>query len=197
MARTQSTMLPLGTHAPDFSLPDTDGSTVSRDDFVGKRGLLVIFLCNHCPYVKHVADGLKQLADDYLPKGIAVVGVSSNDAASYPDDSPEKMKQEKLARGYAFPYLFDETQEVARAYHAACTPDFFLFDGSHRLVYRGQMDDSRPSNGRPVTGTDLREAIDRLLADKPPLEHQTPSLGCNIKWIQGAEPSYFNTTGNG
>lgn len=197
MVRTQSTMLPLGTHAPNFSLPDTDGSTVSRDDFVDKRGLLVIFLCNHCPYVKHIADGLKRLADDYLPKGIAVVGVSSNDVASYPDDSPEKMKQEKLARGYAFPYLFDETQEVARAYHAACTPDFFLFDGSHRLVYRGQMDDSRPSNGKPVTGNDLREALDRLLAGEPPLEHQTPSLGCNIKWLQGAEPSYFNTTGNG
>lgn len=197
MVRTQSTMLPLGTHAPNFSLPDTDGSTVSRDDFVDKRGLLVIFLCNHCPYVKHIADGLKRLADDYLPKGIAVVGVSSNDVASYPDDSPEKMKQEKLARGYAFPYLFDETQEVARAYRAACTPDFFLFDGSHRLVYRGQMDDSRPSNGKPVTGNDLREALDRLLAGEPPLEHQTPSLGCNIKWLQGAEPSYFNTTGNG
>lgn len=195
MVRTQSTMLPLGTQAPDFSLSETDGSTVSRDDFVGKRGLLMIFLCNHCPYVKHIADGLKQLADDYLAKGVAVVGVSSNDAASYPDDSPEKMKQEKLARGYAFPYLFDPTQETARAYHAACTPDFFLFDGSQRLVYRGQMDDSRPSNGKPVTGTDLRAALDRLLADEPPLEHQTPSLGCNIKWIPGAEPSYFNPTG--
>lgn len=197
MVRTQSTMLPLGTLAPDFSLLDTDGSTVSRDDFIGKSGLLVIFLCNHCPYVKHIADGLKQLADDYLAKGIAVVGVSSNDAASYPDDSPEKMKLEKLNRGYAFPYLHDPTQEVAKAYRAACTPDFFLFDGSQRLVYRGQMDDSRPSNGKPVTGADLRAALDQLLAGKPPLAHQTASLGCNIKWLPGTEPAYFDLTGNG
>lgn len=194
MVRTASTMLPLGTVAPDFSLTDTDGSTVSRSDFVGKRGLLVIFLCNHCPYVKHVAEELKRLSDEYLARGVAVVGISSNDATAYPDDSPEKMKEEKQQRGYAFPYLFDATQEVAKAYRAACTPDFFLFDGEHKLVYRGQLDDSRPSNGKPVTGADLRAALDNLLAGGPPLERQVPSLGCNIKWAAGDEPEYFSNT---
>ena len=185
-------MLPLGTEAPDFSLVDTDGKTVSRRDFKGKKGLLVIFMCNHCPYVKHVADELKRLSDEYLAKGVGVVAISSNDAFAYPDDSPEKMKEEKAMRGYAFPYLFDETQEVAKAYHAACTPDFFLFDADHKLVYRGQMDDSRPKTDRPVTGADLRAALDALLAGQPPLATQTPSLGCNIKWMEGSEPSYFN-----
>lgn len=192
MVRTLSTMLPLGTGAPDFSLVDTDGKTVSRSDFKGKKGLLVIFMCNHCPYVKHVADELKRLSDEYLAKGVGVVAISSNDAVAYPDDSPEKMKEEKAMRGYAFPYLFDETQEVAKAYHAACTPDFFLFDADHKLVYRGQMDDSRPKTDRPVTGADLRTALDALLAGQPPLATQTPSLGCNIKWVEGSEPSYFN-----
>lgn len=195
MVRTQSTMLPLGTTAPDFSLVDTDGKTVSRTDFGGKKGLLVVFLCNHCPYVKHVADELKRIADDYQPQGIAVVGISSNDIDTYPDDSPEKMKAEKSARGYAFPYLFDPTQQTAKDYHAACTPDFFLFNADHRLVYRGQMDDSRPKSDKPVTGADLRLAIDTLLAGQPPLERQVPSLGCNIKWIQGSEPQYFDTAG--
>lgn len=192
MVRTLSTMLPLGTEAPDFSLVDTDGKTVSRSDFKGKKGLLVIFMCNHCPYVKHVADELKRLSDEYLAKGVGVVAISSNDAVAYPDDSPAKMKEEKAMRGYAFPYLFDETQEVAKAYHAACTPDFFLFDADHKLVYRGQMDDSRPKTDRPVTGADLRAALDALLAGQPPLATQTPSLGCNIKWMEGSEPSYFN-----
>lgn len=192
MVRTLSTMLPLGTEAPDFSLVDTDGKAVSRSDFRGKKGLLVIFMCNHCPYVKHVADELKRLSDEYLAKGVGVVAISSNDAVAYPDDSPEKMKEEKAMRGYAFPYLFDETQEVAKAYHAACTPDFFLFDADHKLVYRGQMDDSRPKTDRPVTGADLRAALDALLAGQPPLATQTPSLGCNIKWFEGSEPSYFN-----
>ncbi len=194
MVRTESTMLPLGTLAPDFSLVDTDGRTVSRTDFIDKKGLLVVFLCNHCPYVKHVADELKQIADDYLPKGIGVVGISSNDIGTYPDDSPEKMKEEKAARGYVFPYLFDPTQQTAKDYRAACTPDFFLFDSDHKLVYRGQMDDSRPKSDKPVTGADLRSAIDALLAGKPPLERQVPSLGCNIKWIEGSEPQYFGAS---
>ncbi|MGV3484864.1 MAG: thioredoxin family protein [Planctomycetaceae bacterium] len=191
MARTLSTMLPLGTKAPEFSLVDTDGATVSLTDYRGSKGLLVIFLCNHCPYVKHVADELKKIADQYIPRGIAVVGISSNDVANYPEDSPEKMREEKKLRGYAFPYLYDPTQEVAKAYHAACTPDFFLFDGDQKLVYRGQMDDSRPKTDKPVTGSDLRAALDALLAGKPPLDKQTPSLGCNIKWIEGSEPGYF------
>ncbi len=194
MVRTASTMLPLGTTAPDFSLVDTDGQTVSRQDFLGKKGMLVIFLCNHCPYVKHVAAELKRLSDEYRARDIAVVGISSNDSEAYPADSPEQMKVEKQQRGYAFPYLFDATQAVAKAYRAACTPDFFLFDGDHKLVYRGQLDDSRPSNGKPVTGADLRSALDNLLAGQPPLERQVPSLGCNIKWIPGSEPEYFGST---
>lgn len=192
MVRTLSTMLPLGTEAPDFSLADTNGNLVSLSDFQSAKGLLVIFMCNHCPYVKHIAEGLKTLTDEYIAKGIAVVAISSNDAANYPDDSPEKMKEEKLACGYSFPYLYDATQAVAKAYHAACTPDFFLFDAQHHLVYRGQMDDSRPKTDKPVTGADLRAALDALLAGKPPVDKQTPSLGCNIKWFEGSEPTYFN-----
>jgi peroxiredoxin len=195
MVRTLSTMLPLGTPAPPFSLVDTDGNTVSLENFRGSKGLLVVFLCNHCPYVKHVANELKRIADDYLPRSVSVVGISSNDIVAHPDDSPEKMREEKAFRGYAFPYLFDETQAVAKAYHAACTPDFFLFDGEHKLVYRGQMDDSRPKTDKPVTGADLRAALDALLSGQPSLEKQTPSLGCNIKWIEGSEPSYFNPVG--
>jgi peroxiredoxin len=191
MVRTVSTMLPLGTQAPDFSLVDTDGKTVSLADFKNAKGLLVVFMCNHCPYVKHVADELKKLADEAMAQRIAVVGISSNDAAAYPDDSPEKMKVEKQQRGYAFPYLFDATQSVAKAYHAACTPDFFLFDAHQKLVYRGQMDGSRPKTDKPVTGRDLRSAIEALLSGKGPLEVQTPSLGCNIKWVEGSEPDYF------
>lgn len=191
MVRTLSTMLPLGTAAPNFSLPDTDGKIVSLDDFQDRKGLLVAFVCNHCPYVKHVADEFKRIADESLGRGIGVVAISSNDAASYPEDAPEKMREEKALRGYAFPYLYDRTQAAAKAYHAACTPDFFLFDGDHKLVYRGQMDDSRPKTDRPITGKDLRAALEALLAGQPPLVNQTPSLGCNIKWLPGSEPSYF------
>ncbi len=195
MVRTASTMLPLGTQAPPFSLPDTDGKTVSLGDFAGSKALLVIFMCNHCPYVKHVAEQLKTLTDEYMPQGVAVVGISSNDAENYPDDSPAAMAAEKQARGYAFPYLFDGDQSVAQAYAAACTPDFYLFDAEMKLVYRGQLDASRPKSDIPVTGKDLRAAIDAVLAGEPVSEQQTPSIGCNIKWKQGSEPQYFNPQG--
>lgn len=190
MVLTPSTMLPLGTKAPDFSLPDTAGKTVSLADFSGAPALLVIFMCNHCPYVKHVAEGLAKLAQDYQPRGVAVVGINSNDAKNYPDDSPAKMAEEVKQRGYTFPYLFDESQSVAKAYHAACTPDFYVFDRDQQLVYRGQMDDSRPDSGIPVTGDDLRGALDALLADQAPPAEQKPSIGCNIKWQPGGEPDY-------
>ena len=195
MVRTASTMLPLGTEAPDFSLPDYNGKQVARDDFRGKRGLLVIFMCNHCPYVKHVAPELARLADEYQGKQIAVVGISSNDVETYPDDAPEKMKAEAVAQGYHFPYLFDEQQSVAQAYRAACTPDFFLFDSDFRLVYRGQMDDTRPKQGVAPNGHDLRAALDALLSGQPIPEPQKPSIGCNIKWRAGAEPDYFDAAG--
>lgn len=195
MVRTASTMLPLGTEAPNFSLPDFDGKTVSRDEFRGSQGLLVIFMCNHCPYVKHVAPELARLADEYMKKGIAVVGISSNDIATYPEDAPDKMKQEAAAQGYHFPYLVDESQAVARAYRAACTPDFFLFDSHMKLVYRGQLDDTRPKQDTPPNGRDLRSALDALLAGKPIPEPHKPSIGCNIKWKSGAEPEYFDPAG--
>lgn len=195
MVRTASTMLPLGTKAPEFSLPDTDGKTVSLHDFPDAKAYLVIFMCNHCPYVKHVADGLQQLAAEYQSKGVAVVGISSNDAEKYPDDNPDKMAEEKAARGYTFPYLFDGDQSAAKAYHAACTPDFYVFDAEQKLVYRGQMDDSRPKTDRPVTGSDLRAALDAVLAGQAPTEQQMPSIGCNIKWIPGNEPEYFDPQG--
>ena len=195
MVRTQSTMLPLGTAAPDFSLSDTDGQTVQLGDFAGSKALLVIFMCNHCPYVKHVAEQLKLLTDHYMPLGVAVVGISSNDADKYPDDSPKAMATEKAERGYAFAYLFDETQEVAQAYSAACTPDFYLFDDKQKLVYRGQLDSSRPKTDIPVTGEDLRAAIDDVLGGSVPSDQQTPSIGCNIKWKEGNEPQYFNPQG--
>jgi peroxiredoxin len=188
MAVTPSTMLALGTEAPRFSLPDTDGRTVSLGDFKAQPALLVMFLCNHCPYVKHVRHELARLGRDFQPKGVAVVAISSNDAAAYPDDSPEKMRDEKQQAGYTFPYLYDASQEVARAYHAACTPDFFLFDAGRRLVYRGQMDGSRPGNGVPVTGADLRDALDALLAGRAVGVDQKPSMGCNIKWKPGPAP---------
>lgn len=191
MAKTPSTMLELGTKAPDFKLPDTDGKLISRDDFRGKKALLVIFMCNHCPYVVHIADHLASLAKEYMAKGIAVVGINSNDAVKYPDDAPEKMRVEKEKRGYTFPYLFDETQKVAHAYQAACTPDIFLFDKDFSLQYRGQYDGSRPSNTVPVTGNDLKAAMDALLVEKNPSAEQTPSIGCNIKWRAGNEPSYY------
>jgi peroxiredoxin len=183
-------MLPLGTSAPDFSLVDVNGHVVSRGDF-GGRPLLVAFICNHCPFVKHVADAFARLAKEYQARGVSVVGISSNDVAGYPADSPALMAAEAETRGYTFPYLYDETQEVAKAYRAACTPDFYLFDQHHKLVYRGQMDGSRPDSGTPVTGEDLRKALDALLANKPVSPEQRPSIGCNIKWIPGREPDYF------
>jgi len=181
MALTSSTMLPLGTPAPDFTLPDTGGKPVSLSDFKGKP-LLVVFMCNHCPYVKHLRGGLAQLARDYIPRGVAMVGINSNDVKNYPADNPALMAEEVKSAGYIFPYLFDETQNVAKAYDAACTPDFFLFNNSHRLVYRGQFDDSRPGNNIAVTGKDLRAALDALLAGKTISADQKPSIGCNIKW---------------
>lgn len=184
-------MMPLGTVAPDFALPDTEGRTVRLADFANAPALLVIFMCNHCPYVKHVRAGLADLARSLRAKGVAVVGINANDAKAYPDDSPEKMRLEAAEAGYTFPYLYDETQEVAKAYTAACTPDFFLFDADRRLVYRGQMDDSRPGNDEPVTGKDLRIAVDALLAGRPVPTEQKPSMGCNIKWRPGNEPEYF------
>lgn len=191
MARTNSTMLPLGTKAPDFSLVNIDGQTVSLSDFQDAPALLVIFMCNHCPYVIHVSEELARLTSEYQQKGVAVVGISSNDAAAYPADSPEQMVAEAEKRGYTFPYLYDETQEVAKAYRAACTPDFYLFDREQKLVYRGQMDASRPDSGIPVTGADLRAALDAVLAGQPVPEDQKPSIGCNIKWKPGNEPDYF------
>ena len=184
-------MLPLGTAAPDFQLPDPNGKTFSLASFKDKPALVVIFMCNHCPYVKHIRGGLAQLAKDYQPRGVAVVGINSNDAANYPDDSPAKMAEEVKAAGYEFPYLYDEKQTVAKAYRAACTPDIYLFDRGRRLVYRGQFDASRPGNGIPVTGKDLRAALDAVLAGKPVSTMQTPSMGCNIKWKRGNEPDYF------
>jgi peroxiredoxin len=184
-------MLPLGTKAPDFSLVNVDGKTVSLADFNGKPALVVIFMCNHCPFVKHLAPALAHFGHECMQKGAAIVAISSNDVATHPADSPEQMVHEAEDRGYTFPYLYDETQEVAKAYRAACTPDFFLFDGDRKLVYRGQFDSSRPDNGMPVTGADLRAAVDAVLAGKKPAGDQTPSIGCNIKWKAGGEPEYF------
>lgn len=192
MALTPSTMLPLGTTAPDFQLPDTNGKMVSLVDFKDAPALLVLFICNHCPYVKHIRAELAELGRDYLAKGVAIVAINSNDAVNYRDDSPEKMKQEVKSAGYIFPYLYDETQSVAKAYRAACTPDIFVFDKNLKLVYRGQLDDSRPGNDIPVTGEDLRAALDAVLAGQLIPENQTPSIGCNIKWKPGNTPEYFS-----
>lgn len=193
MAETPSTMLPLGTPAPPFALTDTEGETITLDEQCGKPGLLVIFLCNHCPFVKHVQKKLAELTREYMEKGFGVVGINSNDVENYPADSPEKMIQEKASASYPFPYLFDETQEVAQQYKAACTPDFFVFDGDLKLVYRGQMDSSRPGNNIPVTGEDLRAAMDAVLSGDPVSDDQKPSIGCNIKWKAGNEPAYFSS----
>ena len=191
MARTASTMLPLGTTAPYFSLPDTDGLTISRDDFQGAPGLLVMFICNHCPYVVKIKQALAAFADEYADQ-LPIVAINSNDTGAHPDDSPEKMAADKAQFGYGFPYLFDETQAVAQAYRAACTPDFFLFNGALQLVYRGQFDDSRPGDDLKPDGADLRAAVDALLRGAQIEEDdQKPSLGCNIKWKPGNEPEYF------
>ncbi len=191
MPETPSTMAPLGIKAPNFRLPDVvSGRTVSLDDYKSSPALLVMFICNHCPYVRHVREHLAQLVREYQARGVAVVGISSNDVAQFPEDGPEGMKEEARTVGYTFPYLFDQTQEVAKEYRAACTPDFFVFDKDRRLVYRGQMDDSRPSSGRPVTGKDLRAALDAVLAGRPVAVDQKPSLGCNIKWKEKNAPEY-------
>ena len=189
MVKTASTMLQLGTRAPEFSLSNIDSSVVSLADFADKKGLLVVFMCNHCPFIKHLRKELAEFCNEYQGKGLGVVGISSNDVANYPDDSPEKMVEEATDAGYQFPYLYDESQEVAKAYKAACTPDFFLFDADMALAYRGQFDDSRPGNNLPVTGADLRAACDQVLAGEPVPVEQKPSIGCNIKWIEA--PEYF------
>ena len=190
MVKTASTMLPLGTTAPDFALPNTDGAIISRAQFAG-RPLCVIFMCNHCPFVVHIRSALAQFAREYLQRGVAIVGISSNDVGSHPQDGPLQMQQEAQAAGYSFPYLSDQSQLVAIAYRAVCTPDIFLFDADHALVYRGQFDSSRPGNGVPVTGADLRAACDAVLSGHPVAAQQRPSIGCNIKWRAGAEPEYF------
>ncbi len=188
MARTPSTMLDLGTPAPPFDLPDFDGARHSLADLAAAPALLVAFICNHCPFVRHMRGELARFARDYTARGLAIVAINSNDLDAYPQDGPDAMRDEARSLGYVFPYLVDATQGVARAYHAACTPDFFLFDGARRLVYRGQFDDSRPGNDRPVTGADLRRAVDAVLEGRPVDTDQRPSLGCNIKWKPGHEP---------
>ena len=190
MVKTASTMLPLGTQAPDFSLHNVDGQLISLAEFADARALLVVFMCNHCPFVKHLANELANLTREYQVKGVAVVGINSNDASTHPDDSPEQMVHEFEERGYTFPYLCDETQQIAKAYHAACTPDFYVFDSNRKLIYRGQFDDSRPESGTPVTGSDLRAALDAVLTGQPVSLEQNPSVGCNIKWKQNAAPHY-------
>jgi peroxiredoxin len=191
MVNTPSTMVPLGTLAPSFSLPDTEGKVVSLDDYKQAPALLVVFLCNHCPFVKHVLPQFVELAGDYQQRGVGIVGISSNDVKNYPDDSPQKMAELSTTMDFPFLYLYDESQQVAKDYGAACTPDFYLFDRERRLVYRGQMDDSRPGNGRPVTGADLRVAMDAVLEGRAVPDDQKPSIGCNIKWKPGNEPDYF------
>ena len=191
MVMTPSVMVELGTPAPDFALPDTRGEVVRRDDYAGKP-LLVMFICNHCPFVKHLRSSLAACGAEYMEKGVGIVGISSNDVANYPDDSPEKMAEEVANAGYTFPYLYDESQEVAKAYRAACTPDFFLYDAAGKLVYRGRYDESRPDSGIEVTGRDLRAALDGVLSGAPPQEEQKNSIGCNIKWKAGNAPDYFN-----
>ncbi|MBE9116584.1 thioredoxin family protein [Lusitaniella coriacea LEGE 07157] len=191
MVLTPSTMLPLSTPAPPFQLPDVvSGETISLDTFAGKQALLVMFICRHCPFVKHIQHELARIGEDYANTELGIVAISANDAANYPDDAPDKLKALAQELAFKFPLCYDETQAVAKAYTAACTPDFFLFDAEKRLVYRGQLDDSRPSNDKPVNGKDLREAIARLLANQPIDTDQKPSIGCNIKWKSGNEPEY-------
>ena len=189
MAAVESQMLELGTIAPAFSLPDPDGNYHSLADEAD--AWLVMFICNHCPFVVHVRDELARIGEEFGPRGVAIYAINSNDIDKYPADGPEEMKREARSRGYTFPYLLDEDQSVAKAYRAACTPDFFVFDGARRLVYRGQLDDSRPSNDKPVDGRDLRAALDAVLAGNTVTDRQVPSIGCNIKWKPGNEPDYF------
>lgn len=194
MAKTLSTMLDLRTTAPDFSLPDVvSGKTVSLDDFAGKKALLVMFICRHCPFVKHVEGELARIGNDYAGKDVQIVAISANDPAVSSDDAPESLKEMAAQLGFSFPFLYDESQETAKAYSAACTPDFFLFDRSRQLVYRGQLDDSRPDSGIPVTGKDLRAAIDAVLSDRAVKPDQRASIGCNVKWKVGNEPAYFSS----
>ena len=191
MVMTPSTMLPLGTAAPPFALPDPSGRLWSLADFADTPALVVVFMCNHCPFVKHIRAGLAAFGRDAKKRGVALVGINANDVDAYPADAPPAMAAESTAVGYTFPYLYDETQAVAKAYRSSCTPDFFLFDGERRLVYRGQFDDSRPSNARPVTGADLRAAVDAVIAGRAVSGEQRPSIGCNIKWKPGNAPEYF------
>jgi len=190
MVMTASAMVELGTKAPNFSLPDTQGNIVSLSDFDDVKALLVVFMANHCPFVKHILNGLLNLAREYQLKGVAVVGISSSDVEAYPEDGPEMMAELAERMNFPFPYLYDATQDVAKKYHAACTPDFFLFNEDRKLVYRGQMDDSRPGSKVPVTGEDLRRALDAILGNGPVPQEQRPSMGCNIKWKPGNEPDY-------
>ena len=192
MALTPSTMLALGTEAPEFRLPDVvSGKTVSLATFAGKQALLVMFICRHCPYVQHVKEELARLGKDYVSKSVGIVAISANDAANYPDDAPKQLAAMAKELGFTFPFCYDESQETAKAYTAACTPDFFLFNAERQLVYRGQLDDSRPGNGKPVTGRDLRAAIDAVLSGASVTPKQMPSVGCNIKWKPGREPPYY------
>lgn len=195
MPKTASTMLALGTIAPAFDLPDVvTGKTISLDELSSAKALLVIFASPHCPFVKHIQQGLAQLDHDFSSQGLSIVGISSNDSVQYPDDAPEKVREFVQDVGLTFPFLFDGNQDVAKAYQAACTPDFFLFDGDRKLVYRGQFDESRPGNDIPVTGQDLRRAIASVLAGQPISEEQKPSIGCNIKWKPGNEPDYYGVS---
>lgn len=192
MVKTLSTMLELGTAAPDFALTDVvSNETISLGTFKGKKGLLVMFICQHCPFVKHIEDELGRIGQDYVPKDVSVLAISSNSVETHPQDDPDNMREQVKRAGFNFPYAYDETQEVAKSYTAACTPDFFLFDGDHKLVYRGQLDDSRPGNDKPVDGKSLRAALDQIVAGSPIPTEQSPSIGCNIKWAPGNEPAYF------
>ena len=191
MAMTPSQMLELGTQAPPFELRDADGEVHALDDAAGSQAVLVMFICNHCPFVRHVADELAKIGRDYADTGLSIFAINSNDASTHPADGADKMREESANRGYTFPYLIDESQAVAKAYRAACTPDFFLFDGDRKLVYRGQLDGSRPGNDVPVSGADLRSAIDAVLEGRDVSDVQVPSVGCNIKWKPGNAPDYF------
>ena len=190
MALTPSTMLSLGTSVPGFALPDLDGRLVTPDEFHDAPALLIAFICRHCPFVTHIRQGFAAFVREYQPRGLAVLGINSNDIEEFPEDGPDGMRDEAAGAGYTFPYLFDETQDVAKVFRAACTPDLFLFDRNRQLVYRGQFDDSRPGNGKPVTGADLRAAADAVLAGRPVPAEQKASIGCNIKWKKGNEPAY-------